>query len=219
MKKIKFFLLSFLLGTFILMPKETLAASKVKECMYGNYKISIYNDSSAEITDVSNQSILINWNRWIKDKKDITTCPKYIILTNPIEVGNQLEYIKEYATKHNAKYASLTSEKDSTDLDDEENSSDSLGAFGNKSDDNSVAWLLIKILGYVRIAGPVLVLILTTIDYLRALIQSDDETMSKINKKVGTRLLLIALLFLVPTLVTAILNIMGYNVSIIENLD
>lgn len=218
MKKIKFFLLYFLLGIAILTPKETLAASKVKECNYGNYKISIYDDSTAEIIDSTNQSILINWSRWIKDKKDITTCPKYIIMTNPIEVGNQLEYIKKYATSHNANYASLTSEKN-IDADGEETGSDSLGAFGLKSDDNSVAWLLIKILGYVRIAGPVLVLILTTIDYLRALIQSDDETMAKINKKVGTRLLLIALLFLIPTLVTAVLNIMGYNVSIVENIN
>lgn len=222
MKKIKFFLFPFLMGIVILLPMNTFAASKVKECRYNNNsKILIYSDATAEFINGKGENVLINWNRWIKDRADKTVCPKYIIMTNPIEVGNQSDYITKYAKKHNADYSGLSNELTITsenNSDAKDDIDDALGSFGNISDENSVAWLIQKILNYVKIAGPVLVLILTTIDYLRALIQSDDETMAKINKKLGTRLILIVLLFLIPTLVNAVLTIMGYDISNTKNL-
>lgn len=82
---------------------------------------------------------------------------------------------------------------------------------GNVNDPNSVAWLLQKLLDYSRIIGPFLVLILSSLDYVKALISSDDDSIKKSNQKLITRLVLIIALFLLPTLVSFLLNILGFT--------
>ena len=222
MKKSKIVLLSFLLGLIFLSP-HNVKAIEAKKCTYGNNEvITIHTDNTAEA-----KSGLISWDKWKERTGKKLVCPKYIIMANPIGVGNDLKSIKKYAEEENVKYYSLTKTENV------ENSSNTSG--GNKSgknsgtylgtipddgsDNGSVAWLIKKILDYIKIAGPVLVLILTSVDYLRALIQSDDETMAKINKKLGTRLLLIVLLFLIPTLVNVVLSLVGYDTSNTESFE
>ena len=78
---------------------------------------------------------------------------------------------------------------------------------GNPSDENSVAWLIQKLLNFVQIIGPLLVVILSSIDFAQVIIKSDDEAMAKATKKLTTRLILAAVLFLLPSLVTFLLNI------------
>lgn len=80
---------------------------------------------------------------------------------------------------------------------------------GSVNDPDSVAWLLQKILNYIRIIGPFLVLLLSSIDYLKAIFSSDDETLSKTHKKFIVRLVLAASLFVLPTIVSVLLNVLG----------
>lgn len=80
---------------------------------------------------------------------------------------------------------------------------------GNPNDPNSVAWLLDKILTYATIIGMVLVVVLSSIDFLKVIVKSDDEAMAKATKKLALRLVFAALLFFVPTLTNAILDIFG----------
>ena len=80
---------------------------------------------------------------------------------------------------------------------------------GNPNDDNSVAWLLNKILTYATILGMVLVVVLSSIDFLKVIAKSDDEAMAKASKKLALRLVFAALLFFVPTLTAVILDIFG----------
>ncbi len=80
---------------------------------------------------------------------------------------------------------------------------------GDPNDENSVAWLLDKILTYVTIIGMVLVVVLSSIDFLKVIAKSDDEAMAKASKKLALRLLFAALLFFVPTLTNALLDIFG----------
>ncbi len=201
MKKSKIVLLSFLLGLIIFVPHNVRAA-ETKKCIYSNNEvITIHANNTAEAT-----SGKISWDKWKEKTGSELVCPKYIIMANPIGVGNDLKQIKKYAEKEKVNYYSL--------LKIESDTGSYLGTIPDDGSDNgSVAWLIKKILNYIKIAGPVLVLILTSVDYLRALIQSDDETMAKINKKLGTRLLLIVLLFLIPTLVNVILTLVGYDTS------
>ncbi len=84
---------------------------------------------------------------------------------------------------------------------------DSLLGDPNQSD--SVAWLLDKILTYVTIAGMILVVVLSSLDFLKVIAKSDDEAMAKAVKKLVLRLVFAALLFFVPTLTNAILDIFG----------
>lgn len=96
-------------------------------------------------------------------------------------------------------------------------SKDSL--LGDPNDEDSVAWLIQKVLNWLKIIGPVIVIIFSSIDYLRALIQSDEETMTKLNKKLITRIVLVLLLFFVPTLVNAVLALFNLTNSQTCNLE
>lgn len=88
---------------------------------------------------------------------------------------------------------------------------DSSGAaLGNVNDPDSVAWLLQKILNYVRVIAPVLVLVLSSLDYVKAIFGSDDESLTASHKKLITRLVLVAVLFLLPTLVGVLLDVLGF---------
>jgi len=82
---------------------------------------------------------------------------------------------------------------------------------GNPDDENSVAWLLNKALRYSTIIGMLLVIILSTIDFLSVIVSSSDEAMAKAWKKFGMRLLLAALLFFVPTITNALLDLFGFT--------
>ena len=80
---------------------------------------------------------------------------------------------------------------------------------GDPNDEDSVAWLLDKILTYVTIIGMVIVVVLSSIDFLKVIAKSDDEEMAKATKRLIIRLLLAALLFFVPTITNAMLDIFG----------
>ena len=85
------------------------------------------------------------------------------------------------------------------------------GILGKPGDEESVAWLLQQILNYIKILGPILVVILSSMDFAKAIIASDDESMKKAEKKLMIRLVLAVALFLVPTLVSVMLNVLGYT--------
>ena len=80
---------------------------------------------------------------------------------------------------------------------------------GDPKDEDSVAWLLDQILTYSTIVGMLLVIVLSSVDFLTVIVKSDDESMAKAAKKFGYRLIFAALLFFVPTITNAILDIFG----------
>ena len=80
---------------------------------------------------------------------------------------------------------------------------------GDVNDEESVAWLLQQILNFIKVIGPILVVVLSSIDFIQVIVKSDDEAMAKAQKKLIKRLILAALLFFIPTLVQAILDIFG----------
>lgn len=84
---------------------------------------------------------------------------------------------------------------------------------GSVNDPNSVAWLLQKILNYVRVIAPFLVLLLSSIEYLKVIFTSDDESLNKAHSKLIVRLVLAAALFVLPTLVSVLLNLLGFTSS------
>ena len=85
------------------------------------------------------------------------------------------------------------------------------GILGEPDNEESVAWLLQQILNYIKILGPILVVILSSMDFAKAIMSSDDESMKKAEKKLMIRLVLAVALFLIPTLVSVMLNIFGYT--------
>lgn len=85
--------------------------------------------------------------------------------------------------------------------------SDSL--LGDPNDPNSVAWLLQEILNYIKIIGPIFVVVLSSIDFAGVVVKGDDEAMTKAKKKLTTRLILAACLFFVPVFVEVLLDLFG----------
>lgn len=80
---------------------------------------------------------------------------------------------------------------------------------GDPEDEDSVAWLLQQALNYIKVIGPILVVILSSIDFAQVIIKSDDDAMKKAQKKLITRLILAACLFFITTLVQVMLDIFG----------
>ena len=80
---------------------------------------------------------------------------------------------------------------------------------GSVNDPNSVAWLLQQVLNYIKILGPILVVVLSSVEFAKVIINSDDEAMAKAQKKLITRIILAACLFFIPTLVQAALDLFG----------
>ena len=82
---------------------------------------------------------------------------------------------------------------------------------GSTTDENSVAWLLQKILNYIQILGPLLVVILSSIDFAQVIIHSDDDALAKAKKKLVIRLVLALALFFIPYIVKTLLNVFGLS--------
>ena len=81
------------------------------------------------------------------------------------------------------------------------------------NDPDSVAWFIVKILNYLRLLGPLMVLVLSSLDFAKAILTSDDESLKKAQSNLITRLILAALLFVLPTLIEVILDIFGITSS------
>lgn len=70
----------------------------------------------------------------------------------------------------------------------------------------SVGSILRTILGYIRIIGPVLVVLLSAIDFIKAIFGFDEKAMGTAQRKLIIRLIAAVALFLVPTLIDVLLD-------------
>ena len=85
--------------------------------------------------------------------------------------------------------------------------------------DADAAKLINEILDYVRIAAPILMIILTSVDFAQAVLSSDNDAMKKATSKVTKRAIATALLFLVPTIIKAIFNLPGLKGTLVKTDD
>lgn len=80
---------------------------------------------------------------------------------------------------------------------------------GSTANQKSVAWLIQEVLNIVKVVGPILVIVLSGVEFIQVIAKGDDEAMGKAQKKLVTRLILIALLFLLPVIVETLLKVFG----------
>ena len=83
------------------------------------------------------------------------------------------------------------------------------GLLGDPADTESVAWLLQELLTVLKIVGPLLVVVLSSVDFAKVIISGDSEAMTKAGKKLASRLVLAVALFFVPIIVSALLDVFG----------
>ena len=80
------------------------------------------------------------------------------------------------------------------------------------TEEGSFGWLLNTILGYIRVIGPILVVILSSIDFIKAVVGFDEKAMKEAQNKLIIRLVCAVALFLVPTLVQLLLSFINETV-------
>jgi hypothetical protein len=85
----------------------------------------------------------------------------------------------------------------------------STAILGDVKCEDSVAWLIQLILDFIKVLGPILVIILSSIDFIMVIIKSDNEQFQKAQKRLITRLVLALLLFVVPVIVEVLLQVFG----------
>ena len=68
-----------------------------------------------------------------------------------------------------------------------------------------------KIFSIIKYAGIVLCIGLSIYDFVKALLNTDNDALSKITKRVFIRLILVAVLFVLPTLVNFVISIIDEN--------
>lgn len=86
-------------------------------------------------------------------------------------------------------------------------------SLGCTDDEDSVAWLLQKILNYIKILGPTLAIVMGSVDFTKAIISSDEEHMKKTEVKFIQRIVAAILLFFIPLIVEVLLNLFGITGS------
>ena len=73
-------------------------------------------------------------------------------------------------------------------------------------DPGSVGWMLNTIFNYIKIIGPILVVLLSSIDFIKAVVGTDEKAMKEAQSKLVVRLVAAVALFLIPTLVQLLLS-------------
>lgn len=83
------------------------------------------------------------------------------------------------------------------------------GLLGDPNDSDSAAYFLQGIFNIFKFAAPILVLIMTIIDFIKAITSQDKDMVIKAGKKTAIRLVLAVILFFVPTILNMVLSWLG----------
>ena len=81
--------------------------------------------------------------------------------------------------------------------------------FGDPNDEESVSWMLQKFFNYVKIIGPLLVIILSGMDFAKNTLTGDAEGFKKATGKLKIRMICAIALFFIPLLTNFILNLIN----------
>lgn len=80
---------------------------------------------------------------------------------------------------------------------------------GDPSTEGTIAWLIQKIFNYVKILGPILVIVLSGLDFTKTILSSDANEMKKAQKKLFIRLGCAVGIFFLPLIATVLLNLIN----------
>lgn len=92
---------------------------------------------------------------------------------------------------------------------------------GDPTDTGSVANLLQVIFNYIKILGPLLVIILSSLDFTKVILTGDEKSMKKAQSNLGIRIACAVLLFFIPTIVILLFNLIlngNWNASNLCNI-
>lgn len=127
--------------------------------------------------------------------------------TSEEEAKKQEEILNNINPEQVAEIFAKTVEDILAEIDIEDSLIECDGIFG--FEEGNVGWLIQKILNYIRIIGPILVVVLSSVDFIQAVFSSDEKAMKKAQSKLTIRLICAIALFLIPTLVNLALHLIN----------
>ena len=80
---------------------------------------------------------------------------------------------------------------------------------GDVNNEKSTAWLVQTLLNYLKILGPTIAIVLGSLDFGKAVITSDEESMKKAKNAFIKRIIAAVALFFVPLFVQILLGLFG----------
>lgn len=84
------------------------------------------------------------------------------------------------------------------------------GLFGDPDDDESFAHLLQIAFTIIKFAGPLLCIIFSCIEFIKAVVADDKDALTKATKKSLTRVVLALVLFFIPIIVDFLFPLLGF---------
>lgn len=124
--------------------------------------------------------------------------------------GNERDISKKYSSGSSGSYKIIS---------DDGSNPGCGGIFGDVKNDGrdgsaaSIAYILQKIFNYMKILGPLLVIVLSGFEFAKIVLTGDDEAMAKARSKLIIRLILVILLFIIPYLVQFILGLINGSLT------
>ncbi len=134
------------------------------------------------------------------------TLRKYdtLLLTSVTTSGG--DEVKTDVTKENNEKLEntfdLSSIKDKVDLNSGDPTSNCQAVLGS-----SVVELLQMIFNYIKVLGPILVIIMSSLDFTKTILAGDEDSMKKAQKNLGIRLICAVGLYFLPIIITIIINL------------
>ncbi len=143
-------------------------------------------DNSQDANSFASASKQVNkMSAWTSDKKSITK--------EEFEAGitKNVSYIKN--------------EKMAIALEGDESTVDCGAIFGSKDDPSSIAYIINEVLMYPKIIIPILIIILGTLDFFKAVIAQKEDDMKKAQMTFIKRVIIGVAIFLIPVLINVIM--------------
>lgn len=84
------------------------------------------------------------------------------------------------------------------------------GILGSPSDSTSVAYFLQQIFNLIKYAGPILCIVLSVADFVKATASQDKDLLTKAASKTGKRIVWALVLFFVPVLIEFVFPLLGW---------
>lgn len=141
---------------------------------------------------------------------------EYLLATSKIKEYNLTDGQETASKSYKGSLGTKDAEKDSLTkdemddwLDDYGQTQDCNSLLGSTADENSVAWLIQQIFNYIKLLAPLIVVIMSGIDFAKVIVMGDDDGMKKAQTKLIIRLILAASLFFLPDLIMALLDLFG----------
>lgn len=84
---------------------------------------------------------------------------------------------------------------------------------GDPSKEGYFAYYLDMTFRFIKFAAPVILIVMSVIDYIKVVASSDADELKKVNKKTVTRIIFTLLIFLLPILISVLLRLLGLQGS------